>query len=208
MCKYTDKEREGAKHLTSTRTSTIIRLQRVLKQVQFAEVCLWFIRYRALHWAVKNPYDQPGGILVKMFRGASRRDGACCAAAKYLLPVLMCAIGALERRDVTMKENISPCVVCNRVIDPENCTDKSCRIWQRWFLQQWEKTRNAVRQLKDMPDSCVGVVVGGMRYAAPNQVQDFLEKDPCDSCLCPKDLCDIPCRKRKAWESCSKEGRG
>lgn len=105
-----------------------------------------------------------------------------------------------------MKENMSPCVVCSRVSDPENCTDKTCRLWQRWFLQRWEETRQTLRQMKDMPDSYAGVVVGGVRYAAPNQVRNFLENDPCGSCLCPKDLCDTPCRKRKAWENFRKEG--
>ena len=37
-----------------------------------------------------------------------------------------------------MKRHLSPCLSCTRVADPENCTDKTCRLWQSWFLEQWD----------------------------------------------------------------------
>ena len=100
------------------------------------------------------------------------------------------------------RTTLSPCVTCTRVADPENCTDKTCRAWQAWFLQQWEQSRMGLRQLKEKPEKKVGVAVGGNRYAAPHQVRAYLRKDPCGACLCPAGLCKSPCRKRRVWEDC------
>ena len=36
-----------------------------------------------------------------------------------------------------MKKNKSPCLTCTRVKDPKNCQNKSCSIWQEWFLKRW-----------------------------------------------------------------------
>ena len=105
-----------------------------------------------------------------------------------------------------MNENMSPCLGCLRVADPENCADKTCRIWQRWFLEKWEQTRQSIRQAKDRPGAMAGVNVGGVHYAAPDQVRSFLENDPCSDCLCPRDLCQKTCYKRRLWDKCKGEG--
>ena len=101
-----------------------------------------------------------------------------------------------------MNRLLSPCLTCTRVADPENCTDKTCRAWQAWFLQQWEQSRIRLRQLKDLPVKKAGVAIGGRRYAAPHQVRAYLRKDPCGDCLCPAGLCKSPCRKRRVCEDC------
>ncbi len=36
----------------------------------------------------------------------------------------------------------SPCLSCIRVKHPEDCENKSCALWQRWFLSQWRKHHN------------------------------------------------------------------
>lgn len=101
-----------------------------------------------------------------------------------------------------MNKVLSPCLGCIRVADPENCTDKSCRVWQAWFLDQWERSRMELRRMKDMPVQKAGVAVGGHRYAAPHQVRAYLRQDPCGACLCPAELCKSPCRRRRVWEDC------
>lgn len=101
-----------------------------------------------------------------------------------------------------MNNVLSPCLSCTRVEDPENCTDKSCRIWQAWFLKKWEESRMGLRQLKETPAQKAGVALGGRRYAAPHQVRAYLRNDPCGECLCPAGLCKSPCRRRQIWEDC------
>ena len=105
-----------------------------------------------------------------------------------------------------MKYNVSPCVGCVRMKDPQMCADKTCREWQRWFVQQWEQTRQSFRQAKERPQPVVGVNVGGRYYAAPHEVRNYLRCDPCGCCQCPKELCHTPCRKRLVWEDCFREG--
>ena len=99
-----------------------------------------------------------------------------------------------------MKKNVSPCLRCVRVSDPENCTDKSCRAWQNWFLEAWERVRAIPRQQMDSPRQKVGVPLGGRHYAAPHQVDAYIKNDPCQGCMSPRQLCTAPCRSRKAWE--------
>ncbi len=102
----------------------------------------------------------------------------------------------------------SPCLTCTRVFDTENCTDKSCRVWRAWFLEQWEQTRQSVGQLKNAPPEPVGVDIGGVYYSPPHRVEDYLQVDPCTVCRCPEDLCPGPCRKRQVWEQCYEEVKG
>ncbi len=100
----------------------------------------------------------------------------------------------------------SPCLTCTRVADPRNCENKNCQLWRKWFLGRWEQIHNYPRvkmeQAKMQP---VGVNVGGTHYAAPHQVTGYLETDPCEKCLCPKDLCTSACRVRRAWEEARQE---
>lgn len=32
----------------------------------------------------------------------------------------------------------SPCLTCTRVKDPRNCENKTCKLWQEWFMQRWQ----------------------------------------------------------------------
>ena len=51
----------------------------------------------------------------------------------------------------------------------------------------------------------VGVNIGGTVYAAPHQVKNYVNSDPCEKCVCPKELCTEPCKVRRAWEEARKE---
>lgn len=108
-----------------------------------------------------------------------------------------------------MRTNImqtSPCLRCVRVSDPRNCENKNCPLWRRWFIDRWDTLRKQPRQAKEeqvlMP---VGISVGGNRYAHPSQTRAYLQNDPCQSCLCPKDLCVTPCPTRRAWDESRKD---
>jgi hypothetical protein len=94
----------------------------------------------------------------------------------------------------------SPCIVCNRVKDPENCENKQCRVWRDWFCTRWELIHRFPRVMMENAElTPVGVSVGGRVYPAPHQVEEYRKKNPCDSCLCPKDLCKSPCALRRQW---------
>jgi len=97
--------------------------------------------------------------------------------------------------------DFSPCLVCTRVRDPQDCENKNCKAWQKWFLGRWAAIRAYPRVMMDCAKrEPVGVVVSGTHYAAPHQVEDFQKNDPCKGCLCPKDLCETPCRQKTAWQ--------
>ena len=207
MCKYTKYEQAFDKTLTYWGMKGMIVPQAVLEQVQInwgGVACS--VKREVCRPAAANRCGLPGGIPGRMFRAVSPRGGVCGAERNFLPPAQMYATVVLERSGAIMKERISPCVGCGRVADPENCADKTCRLWQGWFLEKWEQTRQAIRQLKEEPGAMAGVNVGGVCYAAPDQVRSFLDKDPCDSCCCPKELCQNTCRKRRLWEKCHKEG--
>ena len=100
----------------------------------------------------------------------------------------------------------SPCLGCTRVADPRNCENKNCKPWRQWFLDRWALIHGYPRQqMEESKPEPFGVNVGGRSYAAPHQVQRYLSKDPCEGCLCPKDLCAEPCRVRRAWEEARSE---
>ena len=104
------------------------------------------------------------------------------------------------------KQYPSPCLTCTRVRDPRGCDNKNCKPWQRWFLDRWELIHSFPRkQMEQAELKPVGVKVGGRHYAAPHQVRAYLRNDPCQDCVCPKDLCTSPCRVRRAWEETKKE---
>lgn len=93
-----------------------------------------------------------------------------------------------------------PCICCTRVSDPENCENKNCAVWQRWYIETWNAMRAAPRlHLEYLPKETEGIVIGGVRYALPHRVNSYLQKDPCKGCLCPRDLCVIPCRVKRDW---------
>ena len=57
---------------------------------------------------------------------------------------------------------------------------------------------------KELPPVKEGVVIGGVRYAMPHRVKGYLEKDPCEGCRCPRDLCVVPCRVKRDWDGARK----
>lgn len=110
-----------------------------------------------------------------------------------------------RRRMETGYQDISPCRHCVRVPDPQNCENKNCKSWQQWFLRRWDRIRALPRRQVDAARlRPAGINVGGRYYTLPHQVRDYIRDDPCEGCVCPREVCDTPCRVRKAWEkTCS-----
>lgn len=75
-----------------------------------------------------------------------------------------------------MARKMSPCRGCSRVADPAACEDKSCLQWRRWFIDRWD----------------------AMRRQYP--LQEHTDCDPCAACLCPRELCNVPCDRKQEWE--------
>ena len=102
----------------------------------------------------------------------------------------------------------SPCLNCTRVREPQNCENKTCKDWQAWFIDRWESMREYVRaEMEKAPTEESGVPLGGRQYASPHRVQAYLRKDPCEACLCPRDVCHAPCPVKIAWVEKKKEVR-
>lgn len=98
------------------------------------------------------------------------------------------------------ERRVSPCLSCTRVANPRQCDDKDCQLWRRWFAGRWDALRRDVRKgMENAHMAPVGVEIGGQHYASPNQVENYLNHDPCNGCGCPKDLCDTPCRVKRGW---------
>ena len=120
------------------------------------------------------------------------------------------AVRRRERRAVDMKKvqgrNPSPCLTCTRVPNPRNCENKQCKLWQRWFLARWNLIHTWPRAVMDREDFRPGgVAVGGSLYAHPDAVRRYLATDPCKGCLCPRDLCATPCRRKVTWLEAKEE---
>ena len=94
----------------------------------------------------------------------------------------------------------SPCMRCTRVSAPCDCEDKSCAKWRRWFIENWDTMRRQPRLQKELPGQQQGVYIGGVCYTQPHRVHTYLNTDPCDKCLCPRDLCTLPCREKRTWQ--------
>lgn len=95
---------------------------------------------------------------------------------------------------------VSPCMSCTRVDDPRACDNKDCKVWQSWFTGRWDDLRHQVRvSMEAVETKPMGVNIGGTYYAAPHRVRRYLEQDPCEGCLCPKDLCRLPCKIKRQW---------
>lgn len=100
----------------------------------------------------------------------------------------------------------SPCVHCTRVRDPKNCENKGCKDWQAWFIDRWEAMREHVRaEMETAETTDAGIPLGGQRYAPPHRVREYLQTDPCEHCMCPKDICHAPCPVKSAWTQTKKE---
>lgn len=100
----------------------------------------------------------------------------------------------------------SPCRICQRVRDPQNCENKLCREWQAWFIDRWETMRRAVMAEANGP-SIQGqtISVGGIKYRHPDHIRDYLVTDPCLRCPWADGLCPDICDTRQAWLA-AKEG--
>lgn len=99
-----------------------------------------------------------------------------------------------------MNVNISPCMRCTRVPDPRQCDNKDCGPWRQWFKAKWEDMRFSVRaQMEKVEQKPIGLPIGGVYYPQPHRLRGYLRKDPCDGCLCPKDLCVLPCAVKRSW---------
>ena len=35
----------------------------------------------------------------------------------------------------------SPCACCQRVAEPNQCENKNCMYWRKWFIGRWERIR-------------------------------------------------------------------
>ena len=100
-----------------------------------------------------------------------------------------------------MKKDISPCIYCTKVACPENCENKNCGDWQEWFIRRWELIRGFPRyHMEIAPLEQPGIYLGGRKYTHPETIRQYLRKDPCQNCVCPKDLCKMPCPTRRAWD--------
>ena len=96
--------------------------------------------------------------------------------------------------------SVSPCMRCTRVANPRDCDNKDCKVWRSWFVEKWDALRAQPRlEIERKEKVMEGVVIGGVRYAMPHRVKDYLRKDPCDGCVCPRDLCVLPCRVKRDW---------
>ncbi len=96
--------------------------------------------------------------------------------------------------------NNSPCLRCTRVKNPRGCENKECQVWRNWFVSRWDRMRLQTRlQREKLPDEKEGVNIGGITYALPHRVHSYLNNDPCEKCLCPKDLCMLPCKQKRNW---------
>ena len=95
---------------------------------------------------------------------------------------------------------MKPCVYCKQVPNPLECENMHCRKWQEWFVSSWNDMRHRLRvDMESRPRVPEGEVIGGVHYALPHRVDDYLRTDPCEKCVCPRDLCRVPCRIKRDW---------
>ena len=93
-----------------------------------------------------------------------------------------------------------PCHSCTRVKNPRNCEEKGCKVWKDWFIETWDRQRMQFRLAREhMAVEMEGENIGGVRYALPHRVHNYLETDPCSRCLSPRDLCKVPCKVKRNW---------
>ncbi len=98
--------------------------------------------------------------------------------------------------------NKSPCMGCVKVANAAECDNKDCALWRKWYIQRWNDMRFSVRgDMERVKREPAGVCIGGNYYSQPHRVKGYLQKDPCDGCLCPRDLCVLPCAIKRSWQS-------
>lgn len=143
-----------------------------------------------------------------MHRDRFRQAGAHFAAQRYLRRDDPYAIDVQRGVRLNMESNgqLSPCLSCSRVKDPENCENKNCKLWRQWFSSRWDAVRSNPRlQMEGTSAGLEGVSIGGRSYVLPHRIREYLEKNPCRDCMCPRELCTSPCPARRAWENIKKE---
>ena len=136
--------------------------------------------------------------------GEDRSIGAVISPGTPKKRSLDGGVNNAERKCLPMKSYArnaeSPCLSCYMVADPQSCNNSNCLLWQRWFAARWRAARQSIRQqYQQIPLEEVGVIVGGIRYAPPHRRREFLSKEPCRDCRCPKELCRGDCRLRGLW---------
>lgn len=95
---------------------------------------------------------------------------------------------------------LSPCMRCTKVPDPGACDNKDCAAWRKWYIGRWNDMRFSLRGgMEKVKREPVGVCIGGQFYAQPHIVRNYLRNDPCRECLCPRDLCALPCAVKRSW---------
>lgn len=107
-----------------------------------------------------------------------------------------------------MKQNLnsSPCFSCTSVRDPENCENKNCLRWRNWFIEKWENLRKDPRLTMERRNpGPEGIMIGGIPYVLPDQIQTYLKRNPCQHCACARYECDPPCPTRRTWDGVRKE---
>ena len=133
--------------------------------------------------------------------GAKNAAGKCTNLGKSYAK---CAKGGSRMKKSRVYELPAPCRGCTRVKIPSACDNKDCKLWQMWFTRRWEKVRAYPRQQMDKTVP-MGVLIGGRWYLPPDQMRQYIKNDPCESCKCPKELCQSPCRVKQVWLDVTKE---
>ena len=133
--------------------------------------------------------------------------GAKSAAGRSTASESVCAQnakGGSKMSRMQMCQLPPPCRGCTLVRNPAACENKACKQWQRWFIKRWDRFHTYPRQMMDktLP---VGISIGGRRYLHPDQLREYIRKNPCEGCSCTADLCRTPCRAKTIWEKAKQE---
>ena len=133
--------------------------------------------------------------------------GAKSAAGRSTASKNACAENAKgggKMKGKLSRELPPPCRGCTQVRNPASCENKKCKQWQQWFIKRWDRLHTYPRQMMDktLP---VGISIGGRRYLHPDQLREYIRKNPCEGCSCTADLCRTPCRAKAIWEKAKQE---
>ena len=126
-----------------------------------------------------------------------------CGAEVYSPDTALCPRCEINHNQQKGKNKMTnPCMRCTKVDNPAQCDDKDCRLWQQWFIERWNRMRVIPRlEIENRPKQQEGICIGGKYYALPHRIDSYINTDPCDSCLCPRDMCVIPCRVKRDWQN-------
>lgn len=103
--------------------------------------------------------------------------------------------------DILKPKYPSPCSTCDKVPDPQACENKECRPWRQWFMYRWALIHAwGCYHLKQSDLQSADETAGEKVRTSQDRSRSYLSKDPCDGCICPKDLCSTPCRDKRIWQ--------